>query len=326
MDVAMKTKKYIFNQIITFNVDMGNLSISGMSEHDAIPIANPAQRLLLLLIANQGQVVSREDIFKKVWDDHGLISSNNNLNQCVSRLRKVIRTLGIEDEFIVTVPKIGFMLEPEIQVDICDIRESESPEALKIPNPPQPLAANEPAQPPISRTRQAPQPANTRRIRSAVPRQYVLTATICAATAFIGWLLFLVLIPSPTSAHKELFLGNIDSCKVFLSNSSPSEEPNSQLKHDLLQLTSSYSMSCKGNEFLLLRQERYPGTLINGITRFQLNKCTTLQGYKAEICSNHIAGLNTNGDLNIIHPTSKWQFAEEKWLMAHTGSDDEFSL
>jgi DNA-binding winged helix-turn-helix (wHTH) protein len=71
----------------------------------------------MLLIAHQGEAIKREVIFKKVWDDYGMVSSNNNLNQCVSKLRKIMKMLGMEDEVIVTVPKIGFMLHQHVDVE-----------------------------------------------------------------------------------------------------------------------------------------------------------------------------------------------------------------
>lgn len=87
---------------------------------EPISISNPSKRLLLLLITHHGEPVGREVIFKKVWDDYGMVSGNNNLNQCVSKLRRVIKNLGIEDEVIVTVPKVGFMLRYEIRVESCE--------------------------------------------------------------------------------------------------------------------------------------------------------------------------------------------------------------
>lgn len=85
--------KYRFNDHILFDADTRTLSPTDFSD-DPISISSPSKRLLLLLIAHHGEAVGRELIFKKVWDDYGMVSSNNNLNQCVSKLRRVIKTLA----------------------------------------------------------------------------------------------------------------------------------------------------------------------------------------------------------------------------------------
>lgn len=120
--------KYRFNDRVLFDDDSGTLGPSDLS-NEPIPISNPAKRLLLLLIAHYGRPVERVVIFKKVWDDYGMISSNNNLNQCVSKLRRVIKVMGIDDEVIATVPRLGFMLRREILIETSQ----EDDEALFTP-------------------------------------------------------------------------------------------------------------------------------------------------------------------------------------------------
>lgn len=135
--------KYRFNDHILFDADTRTLSPTDFSD-DPISISSPSKRLLLLLIAHHGEAVGRELIFKKVWDDYGMVSSNNNLNQCVSKLRRVIKNLGVEDEVIVTVPKVGFMLRDEITIesyeDAEDIHDAEP--AAAVPGSAPAAAAN----------------------------------------------------------------------------------------------------------------------------------------------------------------------------------------
>lgn len=77
---------FTINGQIVFDSDTGMLGLID-SLDERVQISNPTKRLLLLLIQHQGEAVKRDIIFKKVWDDFGMISSNNNLNQCVSKLR-----------------------------------------------------------------------------------------------------------------------------------------------------------------------------------------------------------------------------------------------
>lgn len=104
---------YVIENKIAFNPEDNTLFLQDDADCQ-VTISNPARRILLLLIEHHGSVVQRETLFEKVWDDFGLVSSNNNLNHCISKLRKVINTLGHNDEVIITVPKVGFLLKKEI--------------------------------------------------------------------------------------------------------------------------------------------------------------------------------------------------------------------
>ena len=67
-----------------------------------------ANRLLALLVKNNGILISRDFIFSTVWDDHGKTASNSNLNNYIASLRRTFSGLG-ESEILVTVPRQGFM-------------------------------------------------------------------------------------------------------------------------------------------------------------------------------------------------------------------------
>ncbi|MFI3312150.1 winged helix-turn-helix domain-containing protein [Ewingella allii] len=110
---------YLIENKILFNPEDNTLSLQNDPENQ-VSISNPARRVLLLLIEQQGIVVQRDILFKKVWDDYGLVSSNNNLNHCISKLRKVINTLGHTEDVIITVPKVGFLLKKEITISAID--------------------------------------------------------------------------------------------------------------------------------------------------------------------------------------------------------------
>src|SRR5471032_2597781 len=110
---------YVIEDKIVFNPEDNTLSLQD-NTNCQVTISNPARRILLLLIERHGSVVQRDTLFQKVWDDFGLVSSNNNLNHCISKLRKVINTLGHTDDVIITVPKVGFLLKKEITISAID--------------------------------------------------------------------------------------------------------------------------------------------------------------------------------------------------------------
>lgn len=75
-------------------------------------------------------IVSREEVLKKVWDDNGLTSSNSNLNQYLSMLRKTFRHYGI-DNIIITVARGYLQLNPDVSIEPLD--EAPAPPAIIEP-------------------------------------------------------------------------------------------------------------------------------------------------------------------------------------------------
>lgn len=62
----------------------------------------------------------------KVWDDNGLTSSNSNLNQYLSMLRKTFRHYDI-DNIIVTVSRGLLQLNPDLTIEMLDASPEPEP-------------------------------------------------------------------------------------------------------------------------------------------------------------------------------------------------------
>lgn len=104
---------YIINKEIFFSED-GHLENKVTDE--SVMMAVSTRRLFSVLIAAQGNPVERDVLCKIVWDDHGLRSSYSNLNQYVSILRKQLVQAGLPDDTIITVPRVGFMFNPKLEI------------------------------------------------------------------------------------------------------------------------------------------------------------------------------------------------------------------
>ncbi|MCV5473309.1 helix-turn-helix domain-containing protein, partial [Escherichia coli] len=76
-------------------------------------------------------IVSREEVLTKVWDNNGLTSSNSNLNQYLSMLRKTFRHYGI-DNIIITVARGYLQLNPNVSIEPLD--EAPAPPAIIEPS------------------------------------------------------------------------------------------------------------------------------------------------------------------------------------------------
>ncbi|CAI0773492.1 transcriptional regulator [Serratia quinivorans] len=264
--------KYRLNDHIIFDVDTGTLSLAEFSD-DPISISNPSKRLLLLLITHHGEAVCREVIFKKVWDDYGMVSGNNNLNQCVSKLRRVIKNLGIEEEVIATVPKVGFMLRYEIVVEPCDGPED------SFADEEMPVVARISEQPEIAL---APAAAGT--VYAGYSRRWWAIVSLVT----LGMMMLVVAIGSYLTGsvpRQEIYLGKANNCKVFMSMPGASTAVSAGLSRDILAYAAPQTAVCSGDEFLLVVRSNQVRSYISGISRLFFLRCRILREHRVEVCS-----------------------------------------
>ena len=62
--------------------------------------------------------MTRDELLQNVWDIHGLHSSNHTLNKYLSELRKHFKNFGVTSECIATIPRIGFMFNGDVEVQV----------------------------------------------------------------------------------------------------------------------------------------------------------------------------------------------------------------
>ncbi|MBS3855642.1 winged helix-turn-helix domain-containing protein [Proteus mirabilis] len=108
--------KYRINASIYYDATDGAISLEKGDVDTHLSIT--ANALLFYFIQNPG-VVNRDEVLKRIWDDNGLVSSNSNLNQYLSLLRKTFRHYGIEN-IIVTIAKGRLEFNPDISVELID--------------------------------------------------------------------------------------------------------------------------------------------------------------------------------------------------------------
>ena len=83
---------------------------SGELRREGVPVklqAQPAQ-VLRLLIANAGEVVSRETLRKAVWGTETFVDFDRGLNFCIAQIRAALGDSADSPRFIRTVPKQGY--------------------------------------------------------------------------------------------------------------------------------------------------------------------------------------------------------------------------
>lgn len=69
-----------------------------------------------MLLESNGGVVDRNSIIERVLDGFSFDLSNNTLNQYISLLRKIFKNIGVEENVILTIPKVGFYISENITI------------------------------------------------------------------------------------------------------------------------------------------------------------------------------------------------------------------
>jgi DNA-binding winged helix-turn-helix (wHTH) protein/Tol biopolymer transport system component len=81
---------------------------------EAIPLPSRAFATLLYLVERSGQLFDKSELMKAVWP-HTVVAENN-LNQCILQLRKVLGETAGDRRFILTVPGRGFKFVARVTV------------------------------------------------------------------------------------------------------------------------------------------------------------------------------------------------------------------
>lgn len=111
----MTFSKYIINNEVIFDVNLNELTPL-VDSGESVMLNMPTARCLLLLLQSNGQVVSREEFLEKVWNERGIVVSQNTFYQNISLLRKSLAKAGLNSEAIVTIRQRGFILSSDVTV------------------------------------------------------------------------------------------------------------------------------------------------------------------------------------------------------------------
>lgn len=96
-----------------------------LRDGEVVPLTLKAFDLLQVLVENQGHLLQKEELLRRVWPD--AIVEENNLTVTISALRKALGEGPTEGQYIETVPRRGYRF-------VADFRASaESTEAVRSP-------------------------------------------------------------------------------------------------------------------------------------------------------------------------------------------------
>ena len=105
-------------------LDTGELRRQGMR----VRLQEKPFEVLVVLLENPGEAVSREDLRQRLWSDEAYGDFDHNLNNAVNRLRAALGDVAANPRFVETLPRHGYRF-------IAPVRPSTSGAAVTAENP-----------------------------------------------------------------------------------------------------------------------------------------------------------------------------------------------
>ncbi|KON10459.1 response regulator transcription factor [Clostridium botulinum] len=96
------------NKIISKDITIEPLKAKVFKGEEEILLTAGEYKLLLILVENKGNVLSRNILLEKIWDVDGNFVDGNTLNVYIKRLREKIEKDPKKPEYIETVRGIGY--------------------------------------------------------------------------------------------------------------------------------------------------------------------------------------------------------------------------
>src|SRR5436190_13336987 len=81
----------------------------------AVRIQPQPLRLLAILVEHAGEVVSRDELRKRIWDNATFVEFDQGLNYCIRQIRLALRDTVAAPLFIETVKRRGYRFTAQVK-------------------------------------------------------------------------------------------------------------------------------------------------------------------------------------------------------------------
>jgi DNA-binding winged helix-turn-helix (wHTH) protein len=126
-----------------------------------LKLARQPFEILEMLVARPGELVSREELQKRLWDEGHFIDASHGLNAAVNKLRETLCDSADEPRYIETLPRRGYRFIGQVTCDPIVEVEVATPAMVAPAEHSEPLIAPPPAVQPV-RLAAAPSPMSRR--------------------------------------------------------------------------------------------------------------------------------------------------------------------
>lgn len=114
------SKVFLINELIAFYPEKNLLVNTGNVENKQI-LGRPSSRCLEMLLEVAGSIVSHQSLYESAWENSVNETSPNTLYQTILLVRKALKAVSEKnDDFIITVPRKGFVFNEKMQVKVED--------------------------------------------------------------------------------------------------------------------------------------------------------------------------------------------------------------
>ena len=127
-DTKSAARLHVSFGLYEFNLQTHQLLKGGLR----LKIPRQSFQILAMLLEKAGQVVSREDLRRKLWPGDVFVNFEASLNSAVQRLRSALQDTSSEPRYIETLPRVGYRfiasvesLVPESEIPVSGITVSD---------------------------------------------------------------------------------------------------------------------------------------------------------------------------------------------------------
>ncbi len=124
---AAEKKEIEFYEFEQFRLEAATRRLFGR-DNKHIPLPPRSFDILLFLVQNSGELLTKDELMSKIWSDQ--VVEENNLTVRIAALRKALGETRSETAFIQTIPGQGYRFVAEVSKNIRRI-ENQPPENNK---------------------------------------------------------------------------------------------------------------------------------------------------------------------------------------------------
>src|SRR3984885_13334516 len=116
-----------------------------------LKIPHQSFQILAMLLERPGEVVSREDLRRKLWPSDVFVNFEAGLNSAVQRLRSALQDTSLEPRYIETLPRVGYRFIASVEA-LTPVSEIPLPQNLIMDDAPPSAATSDSAEVPLVET------------------------------------------------------------------------------------------------------------------------------------------------------------------------------
>jgi DNA-binding winged helix-turn-helix (wHTH) protein len=124
-----------------FEIDLraGELFAAGIGDGQPILLRRQPVEVLQMLIEAEGDVVTRQDIKRKLWPNDTNVNFDHSINVVIGILRRVLRDSADKPQYIETLARRGYRLRVAVEWLETE-KETASSNSPGPPSPPEPVS------------------------------------------------------------------------------------------------------------------------------------------------------------------------------------------